>query len=315
MTAVIIINWNGADDTIECLKSLEKAGGSFRVTVADNGSTDDSVSRIRAFAAGLSYETDVLELGENWGFAVGNNKAIAFARSYSPDSYLLLNNDTVVTPGFLERIRNYRREHPETAVLGPLVNYYSDRERIWSCGGRLVFGSRKAYYRDMKVADIPHGGVIPVSFISGCALFASSSLLDSEGRLLSERFFFGEEDYEFALRMRRRGEKMAILTDSVIYHKVGVSAGKASGQKAIGRHYIYYLGRLIVVREHYSSLEAAIIRLISRPKCIRWFMNDGLERKAAKILTDRLMYESRTRYGISREDFMSIVTDGTYFEN
>ena len=144
MTAIILINWNGADDTIACLRSLDRAQGDFRVVVADNGSTDDSIERISKCLSELSLESDLLPLGQNWGFAVGNNKGIEYARRYNPDSYMLLNNDTEVEPDFLIRIEKQRRQCADIKIFGPLILYWSDRERIWSCGGKLTFGSRKA---------------------------------------------------------------------------------------------------------------------------------------------------------------------------
>lgn len=314
MTAIIILNWNGADDTIECLHSLEKAGGCFMVVVADNGSSDDSVCRIRSCSAGLPYRLDVIELGQNLGFAAGCNKAIGHARAFDPDSYLLLNNDTIAEPGFMERLQNYRHSHPETAVIGPVIRYYGDRNRIWSCGCRLVFGTRKALYHDRDISGLAGTGALSVSFISGCALMADSNLLDQDGHLLDESLFFGEEDFEFAHRMRREGRKMAILTDSTVFHKVGASVRKTSDNRLSGRHYNYYLGRLIVARKYYNVFLFGIIRLLSRPKCIRWFMKDGLDSRTARSITARLMREARTKKGISAHDFHSM-TDGSYFDS
>ena len=77
MTLFIIINWNGADDTIACLKSLECAKGDFRVVVTDNGSSDDSRERLGEFLATSTLKAELLPLDRNYGFAVGNNKAIA----------------------------------------------------------------------------------------------------------------------------------------------------------------------------------------------------------------------------------------------
>lgn len=313
MTAIIVINWNGADDTIECLRSLEKAGGSFFAVVADNGSADDSVSRIRLCAAELDFRVEVLKLGCNLGFAAGCNRAVGFAEQYNPDSYLFLNNDTVVEPGFLEKLQNYKSCHPEIAVIGPLIRYYNDRNRVWSCGCRLVFGSRKACFRDITVSELPASGAVPVSFISGCALMADSSLVDGRGHLFDESLFFGEEDFEFAHRMRSEGRKMAILTDAAIFHKVGASVCKVSDCCQLGRHYNYYLGRLIVVRKYYGTFLSAIIRLLSRPRCVRWFRKDGLDYKASRALVNRLMSEARLKKGISAKEFQAMM-DGTYFE-
>ena len=315
MTAIILINWNGADDTIECLESLDKALGSFLVVVADNGSTDNSLERIGRVIPELSIKVELLPLGRNWGFAAGNNKAIEYAGRFNPDSYMLLNDDTVVEPDFLVRLNEYREQCPDIRILGPMVCYWSDRNRIWSCGAHLSFGTRKALYRNSTTDVLESRKPIEVSFISGCALFADASLVETGSGLLTERFFFGEEDFEFAHRMRRRGEKMAVIPDSVIYHKVGSSAKKMSGRAKLGRDYIYYLGRLIVVREYYNSFSTLLIRILSRHRCRRYFIQDGLDRSTARRLTGRLMYDAMHKDGISYDDFRSIVIDGTFFDN
>lgn len=314
MTAIILINWNGADDTIACLDSLDKASGEFLVIVADNGSTDDSMSRIKDFSSHLAVKTDVIDLGKNWGFAGGNNRAIIYAAKYKPDSYLLLNNDTQVEPDFLLKIEDYRKCHPDVKVLGPLIKYWYDRNKIWSCGGKLVFGSRKAFFKDMDASTLKTSE-LPVSFVSGCALYADASLLNPDGNLLTERFFFGEEDFEFAHRMKKKGEKMVILTNSVIYHKVGSSAKKMSSRAKLGRDYLYYLGRLIVVREYYNPFSTALIRLFSRRRCQHFFIQDGLDKNRAKRLTSRLMSDAKSKEGINYEYFRSIVIDGSFFDN
>jgi hypothetical protein len=321
MTVIILINWNGANDTIACLRSLAGAEGDFRVVVGDNGSEDDSVERIRTFLASdewtqtSSHAAEVLPLEHNWGFAVGNNKVIAYARRYQPDSYMLLNNDTEVEPDFMLRLQEYRLAHPDVKVVGPLICYWTEKDRIWSCGGRLTFGTRKGYYRDWRLLPsdcqpaegtqaIADRSPLPVTFMSGCGLLADASLLDNEGRLLTERFFFGEEDYEFAHRMRRAGEKMAIVRESVIYHKVA-SAARRMAAGRLGRDYMYYLGRLIVARLYYNPLQFWVIRLLSVRGCYKYFKADGLSSREAFRLVRRLMHDARTKEGISYDDFLS----------
>lgn len=315
MTAIILINWNGADDTIDCLESLDKAHGSFMVVVADNGSTDNSLERIKQVIPELSIKVELLPLGRNWGFAAGNNKAIEYAGRFNPDSYLLLNNDTVVEQDFLVKLNEYREQCPDIRILGPMVCYWSDRNRIWSCGAHLSFGTRKPFYKNSSTDVLESRKPIKVSFISGCALFVDSSLVETGCKLLTERFFFGEEDFEFAHRMRRRGEKMAIIPESVIYHKVGSSAKKMSDRAKLGRDYMYYLGRLIVVKEYYNPFSTLLIRYLSRHRCRSYFIQDGLDKCSAGRLVDRLMYDAGHKDGISYDDFRSIVIDGTFFDN
>ena len=313
MTVIILINWNGADDTMACLRSLGQAEGDFRIVVGDNGSTDDSVAEITRFltsdewSALSSHPAELLPLGKNWGFAVGNNKVIAYARRYYPDHYLLLNNDTEVDPDFMVKLQQYVGSHPDVKVVGPLICYWAEKDRIWSCGGRLTFGSRKAFYRGQSVHDLPDTTPLPVTFISGCALLADASLVDADGRLLTERFFFGEEDYEFAHRMRKAGERMAIVRESVIYHKVASSARNFSQKGTLGRDYMYYLGRLIVARLYYHRLAFDLIRLLSVRGCFKYFKADGLSTRGSLALVRRLMKEAGTKEGISQEDFNRIL--------
>lgn len=314
MTAIILVNWNGADDTIACLKSLDKAQGDFFVVVADNGSTDDSVERINGAASRLSLTIHVIPLDHNWGFAAGNNKGIEYAGRYNPDSYMLLNNDTEVEPDFLIRIEEYRRLHPDVKILGPLINYWYDRNKIWSCGGYISFGSRRLIFRETSASELDKSP-IPVSFISGCALYADASLIDGDGHLLSERFFFGEEDFEFAHRMRNKGEKMVILPDSVIYHKVGSSAKKISDRAKLGRDYIYYLGKLLVIKDYYNPLLSAMIRLLSRRRCMQFFIKDGLDKRQSRAVVAKLMSDARHKDEITYDDFKSVVIDGSFFDN
>ena len=74
MTAIIILNWNGADDTLACLQSLAKAEGDFRVYVVDNGSSDDSLARIETWVkAHRACDVQLVPLDRNYGFARGNN--------------------------------------------------------------------------------------------------------------------------------------------------------------------------------------------------------------------------------------------------
>ena len=308
MTVIVLINWNGANDTIACLRSLAGAEGDFRVVVGDNGSEDDSVERIQSFLASdewakaSSHAAELLPLEHNWGFAVGNNKVIAYARRYNPDSYMLLNNDTEVEPDFMVKLQEHRLAHPDVKVVGPLIAYWAEKKRIWSCGGRLTFGTRKGYFRNEEI--MADRSPLSVTFMSGCALLADASLVDDEGRLLTERFFFGEEDYEFAHRMRRAGEKMAIVREAVIYHKVASAARRMSGGR-LGRDYMYYLGRLIVARIYYNPLQFWVIRVLSIRGCYKYFKADGLSAHESFRLVLRLMHDARTKEGISYDDFLS----------
>ena len=269
MTAILMLNWNGASDTLECIDSLRRVESDYFCVVADNGSADDSVARIEKYfqdenlAHRIVNEGDTLTeppanhefilytLSENIGFARGNNAAIRLIASAKPDHYLLLNNDTIVEPDFLQQLESFAAEHPDYLALTPLICYNSDRNLVWNAGGKQKWGLRKYHYAKQPLQHIKETGHIPVTFLTGCALYADASLLQQDGTLLTERFFFGEEDFEFCLRMNQQGKKMACVLTSKIYHKVNSSVAHV---EPLGKTYIYYLNRFIDMRQHLSPL-------------------------------------------------------------
>ena len=311
MTAIIIVNWNGADDTLQCMESLEQARGAFFVVIADNGSTDDSVARIREYAGRSSLDIKLLELDRNYGFACGNNKAIKYARECNPDSYLILNNDTVVTPGFLTVLEEFLTIHKQYSILTPRINYYYDRDVIWNCGGVLRCGFRKYRYAGCNENKVQGRKYLPISFVTGCALFILPSVLQPDGSLFTESFFFGEEDFDFSMRMKQRGLKMACVTDSIIYHKVG-SAGNQMVKS--GKVYLHLLNRYIDIRLNNGKLFGVLWRFASFFFTIRALRKAYGSTAGAFGKYRMLIKDMRSRDGVDRSVFEGLVIKGDYFE-
>ena len=318
-TAIIILNWKGAEVTIDCLRSLVEADGDFFVVVADNGSQDGSVERIAQWLSDNNHsfvhvaegaEKNVTcasggmllySLGKNYGFAKGNNKAVALALNSSPDNILLLNNDTEVEKDFLVKLLQFRQAHPEYKVLTPLINFFFDKELVWNAGGKLKYGFRKYYYGRCKASEIKEREYIEISFVTGCALLVPASMLDGDKQLLTERFFFGEEDFEFSLRMAKGGTKMACVLDSLIYHKVGTSL--RDERNTPGKTYIHYLNRFIDVRLHYSALFCKVWRLFYKPYIALLLRKKGCSVVEINSFISRLYRDSLVKDGVTYEDF------------
>jgi GT2 family glycosyltransferase len=274
--------------------------GDASVILVDNGSTDDSASGLSAWneeqgffdqvetlteprlantedyawpKALLAGKNTLLLSAENLGFAAGNNLATRLALARGGEEVLLLNNDTTVATDFLVELRQGIASHPE-AVLIPQIRLYHDPERIWNCGGLLIWPGRKAYFlENAPVARAAEMSGIPVSFVTGCALLYRPALTG----LLTERFFFGEEDMEFSWRLRQMRLPALCINTSVIYHKVGqtltsnyrksevftlkrlVNLRLNLGGAAAFWGYLYYLAnllRLLIGRYHLSPLAA-----------------------------------------------------------
>lgn len=311
MTAIIILNWNGADDTLACLESLAKAKGDFRAYVVDNGSSDDSVQRIKVWLEShKTFDGCLVPLDKNYGFARGNNKGIAVAREDNPDSYLLLNNDTEVCHDFLVHLKCFSAKNPEYRILTPKINFFSDKQKIWNCGGKLTFGFRKYYYAGDFDSSVQEVGCIPISFVTGCALFFYPELLNDEGELFTERFFFGEEDFELSMRLHAQDIKMACVLDSLIYHKVGATVGKTLG---VSKYYMHYLNRFIDVRLHFSPMKYVIWQLLTIPFVVRCFYHSTSSIKLVYRLLKYLLHDAKTKDSVTQEDFNRLVLEHNYF--
>ncbi|MBR3876995.1 MAG: glycosyltransferase family 2 protein [Bacteroidaceae bacterium] len=316
MTAIILVNWNGADDTIACLRSLQIAEGDFFVVVADNASDDDSLQRISAFIDGNNsyHKVYLLPLDDNYGFAVGNNKAICFASRFAPDSYMLLNNDTEVEPDFLSRLMMFSETRREYRVLTPQINYFDEKNLIWECGGDIKTGRRVVRHANMDSSVLYGVEFMPITSVSGCAFFFYPELLDKDGNLFTDRYFFGEEDFEFSMRMKKMGVRMACVPGSRIYHKVGRSRNKMKAIAYAGKYYMYYLNRLITLRLHMPSFRFKLIKFMYMPNCFRYFYSVNHSFSASWKILLRLYREVDTKYGVSKSDFRALMIDNDYFD-
>ena len=315
---LILINWNGADDTVACLESLKRMTKPHAVVVADNGSTDDSVRRIRKWLEINADEPHVkgyrlVELGVNYGFAVGNNKAISVAMQDAPDYCMLLNNDTEVEPDMLSRLVEYIKANPDVKVLSPCICYHYDKEKVWFSGGRLTFGTRKNLF-DGK----PRGAVgcepFSIDFVSGCALLFDTSLLNEKCELLYNGFFFGEEDYEFSLRMSKQKVRMACVPTAVVYHKVGSSQKNTKDTRGLGRIYMYYHNRLICNRLYENRLKFYTILFLNSITCLKYFKRYSGSWKCAFRLVRSLVKDVVKKDSFSYDDFRAIMFENTYFD-
>lgn len=324
MTAILILNWNGWKDTVECLRSLKSlTTDDFFIMLGDNGSTDDSIQRIKDFCLKESLLLQSITLGreeniqiekrsiifydlkENYGFARGNNLLMKYAWTLSPNYYLLLNNDTEVEPDFLSKLTDYQQKQPDIKVLTPLIHYFCDKSLIWNAGGNLFWGLRKYHYADRPASEVVEPKFIPCTFITGCALLCTLEVLQEDHTLFTERFFHGEEDFDFALRMKKKGVRMGCLVPSVIYHKVGRSVDRM-GDKT-GATYCYYLNRFVNLRHHLSPLSFWSFITLYFLYVVRLMHKNGLTYSQAIHFYKGVISESLNVDGVDKEKYFECV--------
>lgn len=219
---IILVNYNGAEDTIECVKSIKKNEKKidYEIVVVDNKSTDDSVEKLRGIKDIILIESE-----ENLGFAKGNNLGIKYAMENNFDYILLLNNDTVVEVDSIFKLQQFIEQDKGLGIVAPRIMYYSDRNLINYCGGHIDWLRCIAIhenYRNEFNENSPKS--FETEFITGCCMLIKNEVINDVGTL-PEEYFMYYEDVDYCIQVKNKGYKLAVNTDSVIYHKVSVSSG------------------------------------------------------------------------------------------
>jgi GT2 family glycosyltransferase len=240
--AIIVLNWNGRDDTLACLASLGQLDYPlYEVIVVDNGSSDDSAAAIRA-----AYpQVTLIETGDNLGYVGGNNMGLQHARTMGADYALLLNNDTEVAPDFLRLLVEAAEADPRIGIIGPTIYYFDRPDVIWSAGGAIDWGWGDTRMIGVDKVDQGQFGLLPrpVDFVSGCAMLIKMSSIDQMG-VLDPRFFAYYEETEWCVRIARAGFKIVHVPQAKIWHKISPTAREASPQV----HYYMTRNRLLFLK-------------------------------------------------------------------
>lgn len=216
---VILLNWNGWSDTLECLSSLQRLNyPNYRVIVVDNGSTDDSVSRIRAQFPAI----ELVETGQNLGFAGGCNVGISRSLAEDADYVWLLNNDSTVEPDALQRLIDKATSGSRIGAVGSAVYaaHSPDELDAWG-GGRVNFwlGCSRHFVR--PVCDEK------IQFITGASILLPRTVIQTLG-VLDEGFFMYWEDAAYCFHLRAAGWRLAVAGESKVWHKGSASVGRGS---------------------------------------------------------------------------------------
>jgi GT2 family glycosyltransferase len=224
---IVVLNWNGADDTLVCLQSLVALTyPNFGVIIVDNGSTDDSLARLRPYTA--PYRLTLLETGRNLGYAGGNNVGTRHALEHGADFVLVLNNDTTVAPDLLERLLESAQRNPDAGVFSARIMYFDEPERVWFDGARWNPSSLRLEWPGQGVHEFSLGTTDhETDYACGAALFFRSGVARQIG-LLDEAFFLVWEEVDWGFRARKAGWRNFVVPAAKVWHKIGVSFGSES---------------------------------------------------------------------------------------
>ena len=244
--SVIILNWNGKNDTLLCLKSLQDVEGPpFDVIVVDNGSTDDSVAEI-----GKKFpHITLLKTGKNLGYAGGNNLGIEYALKQGADLVLLLNNDTIVDRYFIASLLNSCQNQQNISIFGAYPLQMTNPEKIDHLGGRwnsttatfdlIGLGAFKGFKTDQ-----------PLDYVCGCSILIRKKVFEKIG-LLEPDFFLFWEEADFCIRAKKAGFEIGICYEARLLHKISASFVGGTPHKT----YFWWRGRCLWIERNCSKEE------------------------------------------------------------
>jgi hypothetical protein len=227
---IIVVTYRGKGDTLACLKSLsELTYNNFRVIVVDQNSGDGTPEAVRA-----QYPVvEVIENPVNDGFTGGNNLGMRAALKHSTKYLFLLNNDTVVEPGLLEKLVAPLEADRKVGIIGPTILYFGEPEIICWAGSGIDWRGRSSSSKCGQSIKTLEMRMRETGTVSGCAMLIRRAVLEQVG-LLDNRFFIYYEENDLCERARRVGWKLVYLPTAMLWHK------ESQVTKTVGNDFGYY---------------------------------------------------------------------------
>jgi GT2 family glycosyltransferase len=295
-TGIVILNYNGWRDTVECLVSILAIREPIHVIVIDNASPDGSEQHLAAWAeselpaitaerarmgmAPVAFERlragefssrldesalplTLMQTGVNGGYAAGNNAGIRLALQRGCDFVWLLNNDTVVEPEALSHLLARVRGEPRIGLCGSTLVYHERPDTVQACAG-----GRFRRWRGWSV-DIGNGSSLDgrpdprqveqeLSYINGASTLATRAFLEAVGPM-EESYFLYWEEIDWAFRARGRF-RLGYAPGSIVRHKVGASIGTRHGaqQSPLADFYMLRGAVLFCLRHSWATLPGTL---------------------------------------------------------
>ena len=303
MVYVILLNWNGAADTTTCAESVLASGGPpFRLVICDNASADDSISRLREWAAGRAEPSTkhgtkdtrlrpllelgnerstwqhpnppagtvvLIQTGSNLGYAGGNNVGIRYALERGDaDFFWILNNDTTVAPYALSALLGKANRDPGYGIVGSTLLFHYRPDYVQVLGGcrfspwttsvtPVGWGKTAAEAKEVSESVVES----QLDYVAGASMLVSKAFVADVG-LMQEDYFLYYEEIDWAERGRRsktQSWKLGFARDSVVFHKVGASAGTGATKAATRR---IYTSKIRFMKRFYPARNAITLMMV-----------------------------------------------------
>lgn len=248
---VSILNYNGKDNTVDCLKSLEKISKEnfdLKVIVIDNASKEEF--ELPVFP---NLDLEVIRNNKNLGFSGGHNVGIKYAMSKRADYILILNNDTVVDKNLISELIKGSKENAE--IVAPKIYFYpglefhKDRYKkeekgkvFWYAGGIMDWKNVIGHHRGVDEVDSgQYDKVQSTDFASGCCMMVKKEVFEKVGKF-DERYFLYYEDNDLSQRAKRSDFRILYNPKAILWHK---NAGSVGGSGSFVQDYYITRNRML----------------------------------------------------------------------
>ena len=276
---LIILNYNGEDDTKECLESINKFYSKLKnlqIILIDNNSLFPlKDSYLKSLTLNLLHIKNV----ENKGFAEGNNIGIRQALKMNCDVIALINNDTVFIDNSLTNAVDHLHKNPDIGIIGLINYFYNNPEKIFQAGfiSKLNCGKSSSINIDYK-----NKGVALVDYVPGSSIIIRNNVFRRVG-LLDPKYFAYFEEYDFCVRAKRKDFKVCVLLGSKILHKVGNSS------TSVVKLYLRTRNKLLFFKKYAS---------------IKGFWQASIRHIGITIL--RIVFQERNKWKLFKSMFIGI---------
>lgn len=260
LVAIIVLNWRKPAETLACLQSLARCTyPNAQVVVVDNGSGDDSVALIRR---GFP-QVPILETGANLGYAGGNNVGVRYALEQGADAVLILNNDIVVAPGFLEPLLAVALPPAEPVIATAAVCEMARPDILWALGADIDWrdGSPVRLHSEEPYAGWQGVPPLRVGYAAGSAMLAPRCVWETVG-LIEETFFLYYEEADWCMQAQRAGFHILAVPDSVVWHEVAAQQGRGSPTVTyyMTRNALWFLRRNLSMHQRRGAMLRVALR-------------------------------------------------------
>lgn len=275
--AVILVNYNGFKDSIECIESLLKTKNidDIKIIFVDNASAKNEGTII-----GDKFPcVHVIRSDLNGGFSYGNNLGIQYALDNGYEYITLLNNDTVVAPDMFLQLEAYCSS---SNISAPKMYYYSKSNVIWYGGGEINKKTGNAEHTYMNCDEVFNEKPQSCTFVTGCCMMIKADTFLKVG-FLEENYFMYYEDADFCIRLLRAGVGITYVPAAKLWHKVSVSTGGSDSPFStyyMTRNRLHYVKEnrdFFGMRPYIFSLVTRVIRMIQcKDREVRRAFKDGI---------------------------------------